>query len=74
MRRIASSLAASMAGERLEENLGGARVELTAADLREIEQGAAKLTVQGARYPDRSRRSRNKRYGGRAMTRDRRST
>jgi aryl-alcohol dehydrogenase-like predicted oxidoreductase len=34
---------------RLEENLGGASVELTPADLREIEDGAARLTVRGAR-------------------------
>src|SRR5688500_8452420 len=37
---------------RLEENLGGATLELTPADLREIEEGAAKITVQGARYTE----------------------
>ena len=36
---------------RLEENIGAAAVELTAGDLREIESAAAKITVQGARYP-----------------------
>lgn len=36
---------------RLEENIGAARVELTADDLREIEEAAAKITVHGARYP-----------------------
>jgi aryl-alcohol dehydrogenase-like predicted oxidoreductase len=36
---------------RLDENLGGATIELTAADLEEIEEAAAKITVQGARYP-----------------------
>ena len=36
---------------RLEENLGAAAIELTADDLREIEEAAAKITVQGARYP-----------------------
>jgi aryl-alcohol dehydrogenase-like predicted oxidoreductase len=36
---------------RLEENLGTANVELTADDLREIEEAASKITVQGARYP-----------------------
>jgi aryl-alcohol dehydrogenase-like predicted oxidoreductase len=36
---------------RLEENLGAAAVELTAEDLREIEAAAAKITVQGDRYP-----------------------
>jgi aryl-alcohol dehydrogenase-like predicted oxidoreductase len=37
---------------RLEENLGAADVELTADDLREIEDAASKITVQGARYPE----------------------
>ena len=37
---------------RLEENLGGAAVELTAGDLREIENAAAQITVQGARYSE----------------------
>ena len=36
---------------RLEENLGAANVELSASDLREIERAAAKITVQGDRYP-----------------------
>jgi aryl-alcohol dehydrogenase-like predicted oxidoreductase len=36
---------------RLEENLGAADIELTEDDLREIEEAAAKITVQGARYP-----------------------
>ncbi len=36
---------------RLEENLGAASVALTPDDLREIETAAAKITVQGARYP-----------------------
>jgi aryl-alcohol dehydrogenase-like predicted oxidoreductase len=38
--------------ERLDENLGGARVELTVSDLRMIDDGASKLKVQGARYPE----------------------
>jgi aryl-alcohol dehydrogenase-like predicted oxidoreductase len=38
---------------RLEENIGAAVVELTRDDLREIESAAAKITVQGARYPER---------------------
>ena len=38
--------------ERLEENLGAADVELTDADLREIDYAAAHIEVQGARYPD----------------------
>jgi aryl-alcohol dehydrogenase-like predicted oxidoreductase len=36
---------------RLEENIGAALVELTADDLREIEQGAAGIKAQGARLP-----------------------
>jgi aryl-alcohol dehydrogenase-like predicted oxidoreductase len=36
--------------DRLEENLGGAAVELTYDDLREIECLASGITVQGARY------------------------
>ena len=37
---------------RFEENIGAAAIELTAADLREIEQAASQITVQGARYPE----------------------
>src|SRR5271170_2932234 len=37
---------------RLEENNGALKVELTADDLREIESAASKITVQGARYPE----------------------
>jgi aryl-alcohol dehydrogenase-like predicted oxidoreductase len=37
---------------RLDENLGAANVELTAADLHEIETAASKIKVQGARYPE----------------------
>ncbi len=36
---------------RLDENLGGAAIELTADDLREIEEAAAKIMVHGARNP-----------------------
>lgn len=36
---------------RLEENLGGASIELTSDDLKKIEEAAAKIEVQGARYP-----------------------
>jgi len=38
--------------ERLAENLGAADVELSAEDLREIDDAAAHIEVQGARYPD----------------------
>jgi aryl-alcohol dehydrogenase-like predicted oxidoreductase len=36
---------------RLEENLGAVNIELSAADLREIDEAAAEITIQGARYP-----------------------
>jgi aryl-alcohol dehydrogenase-like predicted oxidoreductase len=38
--------------ERLEENIGAADVELSSDDLREIEDAASQITVQGARYPE----------------------
>jgi aryl-alcohol dehydrogenase-like predicted oxidoreductase len=41
---------------RLEENIAAADVELSADDLREINDAAARITVQGARYPDFMRR------------------
>jgi aryl-alcohol dehydrogenase-like predicted oxidoreductase len=37
---------------RLEENLGATSVELTAADLKEIDASAAQITLQGARLPE----------------------
>jgi len=37
---------------RLEENIGAAAVELTAADLQEIDTAAAEIKVEGARYPE----------------------
>lgn len=37
---------------RLDENIGAASVELTPNDLRDIDDAAAKITVQGARYPE----------------------
>jgi aryl-alcohol dehydrogenase-like predicted oxidoreductase len=37
---------------RLDENIGAVSVELTPADLRDIESAASKITVQGARYPE----------------------
>jgi aryl-alcohol dehydrogenase-like predicted oxidoreductase len=37
---------------RLEENLGAATVRLTPTDLRDIDAAASKITVQGARYPE----------------------
>jgi aryl-alcohol dehydrogenase-like predicted oxidoreductase len=38
---------------RLDENLGALSVELTPADLRDIDAAASQITVQGARYPER---------------------
>ena len=38
---------------RLEENIGAVAVELTANDLRDIDAAASKITVEGARYPER---------------------
>jgi len=37
---------------RLDENIGAAAVELTPGDLRQIESAASKITIQGARYPE----------------------
>ena len=37
---------------RLEENIGGAAVELSPEDLRQLETAASKIAVQGARYPE----------------------
>jgi aryl-alcohol dehydrogenase-like predicted oxidoreductase len=37
---------------RLEENIGAAALELTPDDLSDIRTAAAKITVQGARYPE----------------------
>jgi aryl-alcohol dehydrogenase-like predicted oxidoreductase len=37
---------------RLEENIGGAQIALSPTDLREIENAAAKIAVQGDRYPE----------------------
>ena len=37
---------------RLEENIGGASVELSSDDLRDINQAASQITVEGARYPE----------------------
>ena len=45
--------------ERLEENTGAARVELTAGDLADIETAAAAIRVQGARYPEHLERMTN---------------
>ncbi len=38
--------------DRMNENNGAAEIELTTEDLKEIESAVAKITVQGARYPE----------------------
>jgi aryl-alcohol dehydrogenase-like predicted oxidoreductase len=42
--------------DRLDENIGAASVELTPGDLRDIEDAASRITVQGARYPEKLER------------------
>jgi len=37
---------------RLLENIGAVDVEVTPDDLREIDNAASEITVQGARYPE----------------------
>jgi aryl-alcohol dehydrogenase-like predicted oxidoreductase len=37
---------------RLEENIGAVNIELSAADLRELETAASKIPIQGARYSE----------------------
>ena len=37
---------------RLEENIGAAAITLSCTDLRQIDEAASKIAVQGARYPD----------------------
>jgi aryl-alcohol dehydrogenase-like predicted oxidoreductase len=37
---------------RLEENIGAVKIELTPDDLREIDDAASRITVQGERYPE----------------------
>jgi aryl-alcohol dehydrogenase-like predicted oxidoreductase len=38
--------------QRLEENIGTTKIELTSDDLREIDSAASQVTVHGARYPE----------------------
>ncbi len=38
--------------ERLDENIGAVALQLTAGDLCEIDSAAARITVEGARYPE----------------------
>jgi len=37
---------------RLDENIRSVAIELTSEDLREIDNAASKITVQGDRYPE----------------------
>lgn len=41
---------------RLEENIGAVEVELTSDDLRDIDNAASQITIQGARYPEQLQR------------------
>jgi aryl-alcohol dehydrogenase-like predicted oxidoreductase len=45
--------------ERLDENLGAADVELSAEDLRDIDEAASRITVRGARYSEENERRTN---------------
>ena len=45
---------------RLEENMGAANIELTADDLRQIDDAASKVEVVGARYPESAQRMINR--------------
>src|SRR5213596_1549336 len=38
--------------KRLDENIGAASVELTPGELRDIDEAASRITVEGARYPE----------------------
>jgi aryl-alcohol dehydrogenase-like predicted oxidoreductase len=38
--------------ERVDENIGATEITLTAADLRELEEAAAAIPIQGERYPE----------------------
>ena len=44
---------------RLEENIGATSVELTEDDLREIDEAASKIKIEGARYPESLERTTN---------------
>ena len=45
---------------RLEENLGGASLQLTAGEVRELTVAAEKIAVQGERYPEAAQRMINR--------------
>ena len=54
-----ASVSAETKPHRLQENLGAADIELSAAELTEIEAAAAKIDVQGGRYADAQERMTN---------------
>ena len=43
--------------QRLEENIAAAAIELSAEDLREIDEVTSQIKVQGARYPEQLQRT-----------------
>jgi aryl-alcohol dehydrogenase-like predicted oxidoreductase len=45
---------------RLEENIGAAAVQLTTSELRDIEEAAERIPVQGARYPEQTEKLSNR--------------
>jgi aryl-alcohol dehydrogenase-like predicted oxidoreductase len=45
---------------RLEENIGSTSIELTKDDLREIDEAASKIKIEGARYPENLQRTVNR--------------
>jgi aryl-alcohol dehydrogenase-like predicted oxidoreductase len=45
---------------RLDENIGAAALQLTPGDLREIENAASQVTIQGDRYPERMEKLTNR--------------
>lgn len=46
--------------ERLEENVGAASIELSAADLTKIKEAVSQITIQGARYPEAAEKMTNR--------------
>lgn len=45
---------------RLEENIGGAEIDFTTDDLKQIEEAAAKIAIQGSRYTEAMQKSINR--------------
>ena len=55
---------------RLEENVGGAAIELTDDDVRQIDEAAANIAIVGARYPEAAERRTNLEPSGFLLQRD----